>query len=131
MKHRAFAYAGVALGVITLASSFAEPMAFANGHSGATTTVTLNCRSTGILFVDDTYSGFPGGVRGVDFAVGIVGDVVDSVKGGSGEVNQAFNRSLAGHPIAWGTVSAQLVGQNGRVIPGSTVVTNNGNPVTC
>jgi hypothetical protein len=131
MKYRALACAGVALGIVALASSFAEPMASAQGSSRSTATITLTCRSTGDLFVDYSYSGFPGAVRGVDFAVGIVGDTVDSVKGGSGEVIQAFNKTFVGSPIAWGAVSAQLVGQNGRVIAGSVLVANGGNAVTC
>src|SRR3974377_2463937 len=131
MKLRVLAYAGVALGVVALASSFAEPMAFAKGSSGPTAVVTVTCRGTGLLFVDDSYSGFPGGVRGVDFVVGVVGDTVDSVKGGSGEVTQAFNKSTGGHSIDGGAVSAQLRGQNGRVIAGSVGVANGGNSVTC
>jgi hypothetical protein len=131
MKHRAVAFAGIVLGIVALASSFAEPMAFAQGRTGPSATITVTCRSTGVLFVDDTYSGFPGGVRGVDFLVGKVGETVDPVKGGSGEMIQAFNQSTLGSPVDWGAVSVQLLGQNGRVIAGSTVVWDTGSPVTC
>jgi hypothetical protein len=131
MKHRVLACAGLTLGVVALVSSFAEPMAFAQGPSGATATITVTCQSTGDLFVGDTYSGFSGAVRGVDFVVGIEGDTIVTVKGGSGEVIQAFNKTIVGSPIAWGAVSAHLVGQNNRVIAGSVVVANGGNPVTC
>ena len=131
MKHRALAYAGMALGIVALASSFAEPMAFAQGRTGPSATITVTCRSTGVLFVDDTYSGFPGAVRGVDFIVGKVGETVDPVKGGSGEVNQAFNQSNVGSPIDWGAVSVQLLSQNGRVIAGSPTVWETNSPVTC
>ena len=131
MKHRALAYAGMALGILALASSFAEPMAFAQGRTGPSATITVTCRSTGVLFVDDTYSGFPGAVRGVDFIVGKVGETVDPMKGGSNEVTQAFNQSRVGSPIDWGAVSVQLLGQSGRVIAGSTAVWDTGSPVTC
>jgi hypothetical protein len=67
----------------------------------------------------------------VDFLVGIAGGTIDTVKGGSGEVVQAFNKSTVGSPIDWGAVSAQLLGQHGRVIAGSVRVANGGNPVTC
>jgi hypothetical protein len=106
-------------------------MAFAQGSRGPTASITVTCRGTGDLFVDYTYSGFSGGVRGVDFLVGRVGETVDAVKGGSGEVVQAFNQSAVGSPIDWGAVSAWLVGHTGKVIDGSTIVWNNSNPVTC
>src|SRR5258707_183965 len=78
MKYRAPAYVGVVLGVVALASSFAEPMALANGSSGPTATITVNCQGPGALWVGYTYSGFSGAVRGVDFVVGIVGETVDA-----------------------------------------------------
>jgi hypothetical protein len=131
MKHRVLACAGLTLGVVALVSSFAEPMAFAQGPSRATATITVTCRSTGDLFVGYTYSGFSGAVRGVDFANGIFGETVDAVKGGSGEVIQAFNKTTVGSPIDWGAASAQLLGQNGKVIAGSTLVWENGTSVTC
>ena len=132
MKHRALAYCGVVLGVAVLGSTFAEPMVSAQGGgTGPTATIAVTCRSTGDLFVDYTYSGFSGAVRGVDIHVGKVGDIVDAVKGGSGEIIQAFNQSTVGTPIAWGTVGAELVSHTGKVIAGSANVWGAGTLVTC
>lgn len=130
MKHRALAYAGVVLGVVALASSFAEPMAVANGSTGRTATITVTCQNTGEIVVGLIYSGFSGGVRGADFFVG-AGETFDPVRGRSGDVGQGFNQHNVGNPIDWGAISAQLVGQNGRVIAGSTSVWNDGTPYTC
>ncbi len=131
MKLRALAYAGVALGISALVSPLAEPMASAQGNPAQTATITVTCPSTGDLFVDYAWSGFSGAVRGVDFVVGIYGETIDPVKGGSGEVIQAFNQTAVGSPVDFGAVSAQLVSQSGKVIAGSTSVWDNGNPVTC
>jgi hypothetical protein len=131
MRHRGLVYVGVALGIVAATSSLAEPLASAKGSGQRSETITVECRSTGDLFVDYAYSGFPGGVRAVDFVVSNSPQAVDAVKGGSGEVIQAFNQSLLGTPVDWGTVSAQLLGQNGRVIAGSTAVWNSGTSVTC
>jgi hypothetical protein len=119
MKYRALAYAGVVLGVVALASSFAEP--FASGSTKSTAiSATCSTTSTGVLFVDYTYSGFSGGVRGVDFTVSNVADIVDAVKGGSGEVRQAFHApSGASSPFTFTGITAQLVNQSGKVIAGS------------
>jgi len=130
MKHRALAYAAVVLGVVALASSFAEPVAFAQGSSGPTATITVTCQGPGALMVGYTYSGFSGAVRGVDIVVGIVGETVDAVKGRSGEGGQGFNKSNLGSQN-WGTVSAHLLSHRGAVIAGSTLVWNDGNSVTC
>lgn len=131
MKHRAPAYAGVVLGVVALASSFAEPMAFANGSSGPTAAITVTCQGQGELLVGDTYSGYPGSVRGVDFVTGISSEINDAVKGRSGEAMQGFNRSNVPGPTDWGTVSVQLLGQSGKVIAGSTLVWENGASFIC
>jgi hypothetical protein len=132
MKLRVLSYSGVVLGVIALTSSFAEPMVAAQGGgTGATATIAVTCRSQGDLFVDYTYSGFPGSVRGVDFHVGKVGDIVDTVKGGTGEVIQAFNLTTVGTPINWGTVGAALVSRTGKVIGGSTTSWAGGTAVIC
>jgi hypothetical protein len=120
MKYRALAYAGVVLGVVALASSFAEP--FAGGSTKSTATISAVCSttSTGVLFVDYTYAGFSGGVRGVDFSVSNVADITDPMKGGSGEVRQAFHApSGASSPFTFTGITAQLVNQSGKVIAGS------------
>src|SRR5215469_9210007 len=104
MRHRAFAYAGVVLGVVALAS-FVEPMALAQGSNVRTATVTVTCQGTGEILVSYSYSGFPGAVRGVDFLVGSVGSTPDMVvKGGDGQVGQGFNQSASGTQVQWGTV---------------------------
>jgi len=131
MKHRVLVYSGVVLGVVALVSAFAEPMVSAQGGTAPTATISVTCRSTGDLFVDYTYSGFTGAVRGVDFHTDKTGDVVDAVKGGTGEVIQAFNQSTLGTPVVWGMVSAQLVGHTGKTIAGSALVWDNGTSVTC
>jgi hypothetical protein len=130
MKHRVLAYAGVVLGVVALASSFAEPLAFASGSGGSATTMAAGCSTTaGVLSVDYKYSGFSGGVRGVDFNVGNVADIVDAVKGGAGEVTQDFHFPLGqSAPFTFTGISARLVSQSGKVIPGSTL---SADPTTC
>jgi len=131
MKHRALAYAGVMLGVVAFASSFAEPVALAQGNSCQTATIVVTCKGTGVLSVDYSYSGFSGAVRNVQFDVGNFGTTLDPVKGGSDDVSQAFNQSLLGRSIDWGGVSAQLLSHNGKVMAGSPLVWNNGSSVTC
>ena len=131
MKRRALAYSGVVLGVVALASSFAEPVALAQGNSAPTANITVTCRGTGDIAVDYSYSGFTGAVHGVDFVVSNFGEMVDTVKGGSGDVNQSFNKSLLGTSVNWGAVHGQLLGHSGKVIAGSITVWNNGNSVTC
>jgi hypothetical protein len=131
MKLRALACAGGVLGVVATASWVAVPAASAQGNSGSSATITISCRGIGDLFVDYAYSGFPGGARGVQFVVSNLGDNVDASKGGSGEVMQAFNKSALGKSFDFGTVSAQLVGQSGKVIADSTSVGNGGTAVTC
>jgi hypothetical protein len=130
MKHRALAYAAVVLGIVAMASSFAEPVAVAQGSSGPTATITVTCQFPGALMVAYTYSGFSGPVRGVDFVVGIGGETVAAVKGKSGGAMQGFNKSNLGSQN-WGAVSAQLLNQKGEVIAGSTVVWDNGNSYIC
>jgi hypothetical protein len=131
MRHRALAYAGVVLGVAALAS-FVEPMTLAQGSPVRTATVTVSCQAPGKLLVSDSYSGFPGAVRGVDFLVGSVGSTPDMmVKGGDGQFSQGFNQPTSGSAVDFGTVGADLLDQSGKVIDGSTALGNNGNPVTC
>jgi hypothetical protein len=132
MKHRVLAYSAVVLGVIALTASFAEPAVSAQGgNTGPTATIAVTCRGTGDLFVNYTYSGFTGAVRGVDFHVAKMGDFVDAAKGGSGQVVQAFNQTAVGTPINWGTVGAELVNHNGKVIGGSTTGWAAGTAVIC
>jgi hypothetical protein len=132
MKHRVLGCCGVVLGVIVLTSSFAVPMVSAQGNgAGPTATIAVTCRSTGDLFVDYSYSGFSGAVRGVDFHVDKVGDIVVTVKGGTGEVIQAFNQTAVGTPINWGTVGAELVSHTGKIVGGSTTGWASGKAVTC
>jgi hypothetical protein len=131
MKRRALVYPGAMLGIVAVASTFAEPMVAAQGNPGTTVTISVTCRSTGDLFVDYTYSGLSGAVRGIDFHVDTVGDNVDAVTSRSGEVIQAFNQSTVGHPIVWGAVNAAAVGHTGKAIAGATAVWDNGTSVTC
>jgi len=132
MKHRVLAYSAVVLGVVALTASFAEPAVSApGGNTGPTATIAVTCRGTGDLFVNYTYSGFTGAVRGVDFHVAKMGDFVDAAKGGSGQVVQAFNQTAVGTPINWGTVGAELVSHTGKVIGGSTIGWAAGTAVIC
>jgi hypothetical protein len=135
MKLRSLAYAGAALGVVALTSSFAEPMAFAKNAGAQTTLATAGCQQAGQVIVGDlfvtyTYSGFPGAARGVEFLVGTT-QATDAAKGGSGTMVQAFNQSVAGVQVHWGVVHVELVDQAGKVIPGSEVAANGGATVTC
>ena len=131
MKRLALVYSAVMLGVVAFASSFAEPSVSARSSTGPSATIAVTCRSTGVLFVNYTYSGLSGAVRGVDFHVDKVGETVDAVTGRSGQVVQAFNQSAQGHAVNWGTVGAKSVGHTGKLIAGSSTVWNNGAPVTC
>ncbi len=131
MNHRALAYSGVALLGI-LAFSFTAPMASAASGNGPTATITsVGCGVNGSLFVIYQYSGFPGSVRAVDIAVRNAGEAVIQVKGGTGTVTQAFALPQgATSPFTWGEVSAQLLGTNGRVIPGSTYIWGEPQPIS-
>src|SRR3974377_236179 len=120
MKHRVLAYVAGGLGGVGLTASFAEPAVSApGGNTGPTATIAVTCRGTGDLFVNYTYSGVTGAVRGVDLHVGKMGAFVDPAKGRSGQVVQAFNQTAVGTPINWGTVGAELVSHTGKVIGGS------------
>jgi hypothetical protein len=131
MRHRALAYAGVVLGVVAFAA-FVEPMALAQGSPVRIATVTVSCQGPGELLVSDSYSGFPGAVRGVDFLVGSVGSTPDMMgKGGDGQLSQGFNQGGSGSTVDFGTVGAALLDQSGKVIDGSSALANSGNPVSC
>ena len=134
MKHRALAYAGVILGVVLMMSSYAVPMASAAGGTAMITSVGCRTDLTGApLSVTYEYSGFPGSVRTVNFHVAnvVAGDQQAAVKGGTGPqggVTAFFQRPNGTSPFTWGEVTVELLGNSGKVIQGSTIMSAS---VTC
>jgi hypothetical protein len=132
MKLRALGYAGVVLGVVLMMSSYAVPVASAAGGTAMITSVGCPANHGGDLGVTYEYSGFPGSVRTVDFHVAnvVAGDQQAAVKGGTGPQGgvTAFFAPNGTSPFDWGQVTVQLLGNSGKVIQGSTIMST---PVPC